>query len=50
MTATIEETGFTATRVGTGGCGSRSPGGNIIAWTVDEIWAAVIVRLLTGSS
>jgi hypothetical protein len=38
--------GFSFRLVGTNGCEIRDPDGNVIAWTVDEVWAAVIVRLM----
>lgn len=34
------------TRVGTTGCEIRDQDGNVVAWSVDEAWAAVIVSLL----
>jgi hypothetical protein len=34
--------------VGTTGCEILDPTGAVLAWTVDEAWAAIIVRLLNG--
>ncbi len=40
--------GFTAHRVGTAGCEIRGPDGLVVAWSVDEMWASVLVDLLNG--
>jgi len=40
---------FAARRVGTTGHEIVGPQGEIVAWTVDERWAAVIVGLLNGT-
>ncbi len=37
---------FTFRRVGTMGCEIVNPDGEIVAWTVDPAWAAIIVALL----
>ena len=37
---------FNARRVGTTGHEILDPDGQVIAWTVDSVWAAVIVALL----
>jgi len=37
---------FTAHRIATCGCEIKGPEGDVIAWTVDEVWAGVIVALL----
>lgn len=39
---------FTFNRVGTTGCDIRDPDGLVVAWTVDEVWAAAIVKLLNN--
>jgi hypothetical protein len=41
-------TSFTFRRVGTTGCEILADG-KVIAWTMDEPWAAVIVALLDGA-
>jgi len=38
---------FNARRVGTTGHEILDPDGQVIAWTVDSVWAAVLVALLT---
>ena len=43
----VGNTSFTFRRVGTMGCEILADGG-VVAWTVDEQWAAVIVGLLDG--
>jgi hypothetical protein len=40
---------FTFNRVGTTGCEVRGPDGLVIAWTVNEVWASVLVHLLNNS-
>ena len=40
------DSAFTARRVGTSGHEIMSPQGEVIAWTVDAAWAAVIAGLL----
>jgi len=37
---------FTFNRVGTTGYEIRDGDGSVVAWTVDESWAAVIVSML----
>jgi hypothetical protein len=46
MQQPTEPTDFSFTRVGTTGCEVRDRDGRVIAWTVDETWAAVISSLL----
>ncbi len=41
-------TSFTFRRVGTVGCEILADG-EVVAWTVDEPWAAIIVGLLDGA-
>jgi hypothetical protein len=37
---------FTFRLCATSGCELLTPGGHVVAWTVDAAWAAVIVELL----
>ena len=41
---------FTARRVGTTGHEILDPSGNVIAWAIDEVWAAMFVALFNWSS
>jgi hypothetical protein len=43
----VANTSFTYRLVGTSGCEIVGPQG-VIAWTVDELWAEMIVALLNG--
>jgi hypothetical protein len=36
-------------RIATCGCELFDPNGSVVAWTADEMWAAIIVRLLNNS-
>lgn len=40
---------FTYRRVGTTGCEILDPNGVVVAWSVDEMWAAVIVARLNDN-
>ena len=40
---------FTYRRSGSSGCEIVDPDGVVIAWTVDEVWAAMIVAELNRS-
>jgi hypothetical protein len=40
---------FAARRIGTTGHEIVSPQGEVVAWTVDERWAAIVVALLNGA-
>ena len=40
------DTAYTIRRVGTTGHEILNPGGEVVAWTVDEHWAALIAALL----
>jgi len=44
----METETFTFRQVGTKGCEIVGPDG-VVAWTVDEAWAAVIVKLLNDA-
>ena len=44
----METETFTFRQVGTTGCEIVGPDG-VIAWTVDSVWAALIVALLNGA-
>jgi hypothetical protein len=49
QTSTTEDyAGYSYRRVGTAGCEIRNPTGEVIAWTVDELWAIKIVQLLNN--
>ena len=41
--------GFSFRRSGTAGCEILNPDGEVVAWTVEELWAALIVALLNES-
>lgn len=40
------ENKFSYRRVGTSGCEIRDPEDDVFAWTVDELWAALVVTRL----
>ena len=44
----VANTSFAFRRVGTVGCGILADG-VVVAWTVDEPWAAIVVGLLDGA-
>ena len=39
---------FTFRRVATNGCEVHDPNGVVIAWTANELWAAIITHLLNN--
>ncbi len=39
---------FTFRRVATNGCEVHDPSGVVIAWTANELWAAIITHLLNN--
>jgi thiazole synthase ThiGH ThiG subunit len=43
-------TPYSFRRVGTCGCEILAPTGSVVAWTVDDCWAATIVRLLNETA
>ena len=45
----MEAKTFSFRQVATAGCEIVGPDG-VIAWTVDSVWAALIVKLLNGAS
>jgi hypothetical protein len=49
MTHRETDSGFCARASGSVGCEILDPDGDVIAWTVDGWWAAIIVGLLNGA-
>jgi len=40
---------FSFNRVGSMGCEIRDPDGLVIAWTVNEVWAAFVAHLVNNN-